>query len=175
MRRKIAVMVCAALMTAMLGACGGSTGASSGQAEAPAETAAEEAAPAAEEAAPEAAAEEAAPAAALKRQRLKQRQHPRRTRQQQRQKTLLLSWTPVPVLLQAAQCLTVRSLLQRLLRTPIRRNSTVLTLQGLLEVHLRLRASQGWTEKRQLLLTERYRFRARLRSTRHFSLARTTE
>ena len=44
MRRKIAVMVCAALMTAMLGACGGSTSASSGQAEAPAETAAEEAA-----------------------------------------------------------------------------------------------------------------------------------
>ena len=43
MRRKIAVMVCAALMTAMLGACGGSTSASSGQAEAPAETAAEEA------------------------------------------------------------------------------------------------------------------------------------
>lgn len=72
MRRKIAVMVCAALMTAMLGACGGSTGASSAQA--PAETAAEEAAPeaeAAEEAAPEAqaapeaeaAAEEAAPEA----------------------------------------------------------------------------------------------------------------
>ena len=56
MRRKIAVMVCAALMTAMLGACGGSTSASGGQADAPAETATEEAAP-------EAAAEEAAPAA----------------------------------------------------------------------------------------------------------------
>ncbi|MBQ8052406.1 MAG: hypothetical protein IJ198_01170 [Lachnospiraceae bacterium] len=69
MRRKIAVMVCAALMTAMLGACGGSTAASSSQAEAPAETAAEEAAPAAdaakEEAAPEAdaAKQEAAPEA----------------------------------------------------------------------------------------------------------------
>lgn len=58
MRRKAAVMICAALMTAMLGACGGSTGASSSQAEAPAETAAEEAAPAAD-----AAKEEAAPAA----------------------------------------------------------------------------------------------------------------
>lgn len=56
MKRKLAVIVCTALMTAMLGACGGSTSASGGQADAPAETAAEEAAP-------DAAAEEAAPAA----------------------------------------------------------------------------------------------------------------
>ena len=69
MRRRLAVMICAALMTAMLGACGGSTGASSSEAQAPAETATEEAAPeadaAAQEAAPEAdaAKEEAAPAA----------------------------------------------------------------------------------------------------------------
>ena len=39
MRRKLAVIVCAALMTAMLGACGGSTAASSGQAEAAPEAA----------------------------------------------------------------------------------------------------------------------------------------
>ena len=39
MRSKLAVIVCAALMTAMLGACGGSTAASSGQAEAAPEAA----------------------------------------------------------------------------------------------------------------------------------------
>ena len=72
MKRKLAIIVCTALMTAMLGACGGSTSASSGPADAPAETAAEEAAPeAAEEATPaadaapeaEAVTEETTPAA----------------------------------------------------------------------------------------------------------------
>ena len=40
MRRKVAVMICAALIASMLGACGGSSGTSSGQAQAPAEEAA---------------------------------------------------------------------------------------------------------------------------------------
>ena len=66
MRRKVAVMICAALIASMLGACGGSSGTSSGQAQAPAEEAAEEteeaAAPEAE-AAEETAEAEAAPEA----------------------------------------------------------------------------------------------------------------